>query len=86
MSLPGGATPHLNNNATKEHYTNESESECKGGTVYMEQNWAEQQDCKWEGGNSEKNVECGFSFVIEDGFHEIAFLKQQRRSMTSAYV
>ena len=46
MSLPGGTTPHLNNNATKEHYTNESECECKGGTVYMEQNWAEQEDHK----------------------------------------
>ena len=44
--LPRGATPHLNNNATKEHYTNESEGKYKGGNVHMEQNWAEKEDCK----------------------------------------
>ncbi len=43
--LPGGATPHLNNNATKEHYTHERD-EGKGGKVPMEQNWEEKESCK----------------------------------------
>jgi hypothetical protein len=35
--LPGRATPILNNKATKEHYTNESDCGRKGGNVHMEQ-------------------------------------------------
>lgn len=44
--LPGGATPHLNKNATKEHYTHETAEEGKGGNVPMEQNWEEKESCK----------------------------------------
>ena len=44
--LPGGATPHLNKNATKERYTHESEYRGKGGNVHMEQNWEEKESCE----------------------------------------
>jgi hypothetical protein len=46
----------------------------------MEQHLREKKDYKREDGNSEKDIEGGFSSVIdiEDGFHENAFLKQYR--------
>ena len=44
----------------------------------MEQIWQEKERCKREDSNREKHREDGFSSVIaiEDGFHDIAFLKQ----------
>ncbi len=43
--LPGGTAPHLNNKATKEHYTHERD-EGKGGNVLMEQTWEEKERYK----------------------------------------